>query len=200
MTHLSSLRPNLEYTLPSMSFRITVSLLLCLQLGATSAPKTSPFGDLAQVFNPPNIESEDRLAILNLIHAYSHLADGLHTEEFAKFFTPDGIFEIVSYGDGGKSLRQRVGTGRSEIVAAMQPRHAEFRNKGIQRRHFLTNPVVWEQTDDRARVSVYLQLHSSERGGPSKLVATGRYEGVAIKTLEGWRMAEWTILSDQQIQ
>jgi hypothetical protein len=180
--------------------RICLILLSSVQISATAASKVSPFGDLGAALNPSGLNTEDRVAILNLVHAYSHFADGLHTERFGEFFTTDAVFEIVPYSTKGKNVRQRVGKGRAEIVAALAPRHMEFERDGIQRRHFLTNPVVWDQTEKQARVAVYLQLRSSRRGGPSELVATGRYEGLARKTLEGWRMAIWTIHSDQEIK
>jgi hypothetical protein len=69
----------------------------------------------------------------------------------------------------------------------------------VQRRHFLSNPIVWQQTATSARVAVYLQLMNTTQGGVATTVGTGRYEGRAVKTERGWRMAEWTIYSDQQI-
>lgn len=184
------------------SRRLSIVILLTLfsQMSAAAPAKDNPFGDLEQALNPDGVIVADRLAILNLVHAYSHFADGLHTDSFGQFFTRDAVFEVVPYGAQGPKDRQRMGKGRNEIVAALAPRHLKFAQEGIQRRHFLTNPVVWDQSEKRARVAVYLQLRSSQRGGPSQVVATGRYEGVAVKTLEGWRMAEWTIHSDQELK
>ena len=147
----------------------------------------------------PGIDSRDRLAILNLIHFYSHLADGLQTDLFGHFFSENAVFAIVPYGADPDDPQWIMGKSRAEIVDSLRPRHAAFRGEKVQRRHFLTNPIIWEQTRESARVGVYLQLHSITRGGASELVGTGRYEGRAIKTPHGWRISEWTIYSDQTL-
>jgi hypothetical protein len=187
--------------------RLTLyGIIILLVAGPLASPRTPHaagdglFGDLPLALTQPGFDLRDRLEILNLIHFYSHLADGLHTELFGKFFTEDARFSIIPFGVSDPSARQFIGRSRAEIVASMRPRHAAFRRDGIQRRHFLTNPIIWEQTDRSARVAVYLQLQSISQGGPPALVATGRYEGRAVKTLEGWRIAEWTIHSDQKLE
>ncbi len=171
--------------------------------GIPSADQSDPFADFGKTLGSapsgPTAVS-DRLAILNLIHFYSHVFDGLHTERFGEFFTEDATFLVVPAGAAPSSPPQTMGIGRKAIVATVSARHAMFREQGVQRRHFLTNPVVWDQSDSHARVAVYLQLRTSTRGGPSVIVGTGRYEGRAVKTAEGWRMAEWTIFSDQAIE
>ncbi|MCA9502260.1 MAG: nuclear transport factor 2 family protein [Spirochaetaceae bacterium] len=150
---------------------------------------------------PTGREASDRLAILDLLHRYSHLADALETEAFGALFTPDARFTIVfpESAPGLAPAPQVMGSSRKEIVAALRDRHATFRAEGVQRRHFLTNPIVWDQTPSSARVAVYLQLRTSTRGGPSAIVGTGRYEGRVVETDSGWRIAEWTLFSDQRI-
>lgn len=168
--------------------------------GAAAAQEEPPFDDFPQALSQPGIDIQDRLEILNLIHFYSHLADGLHTELFGEFFSEDAVFEIVPHGAKPGEPRQIMGKSRAAIVESLRTRHDTFRRENVQRRHFLTNPIVWDQTDKSARVAVYLQLHSIVNGGPPTLVATGRYEGRAVKSLHGWRMAEWTIYSDQRLE
>ncbi len=186
----------------AQSLVIAVALVLCGigESRATADQAPPPFDDFPKALQQPGIDPEDRLAMLNLIHFYSHLADGLHTELFGDFFTKDAVFALVPYGASSSDPKQIIGEGRAAIIESLRPRHALFRRDKIQRRHFLTNPIVWDQTDERARVSVYLQLQSIAQGGSPTLVATGRYEGRAVKTLQGWRMAEWTIYSDQVLE
>ena len=159
-----------------------------------------PFRDFPAALDQPRADLRDRLELLNLIGFYSHLADGLHTERFGHLFTESAVFSIVPRGASPDAAPQIIATGRHAIVESLRARHAGFRRDGIQRRHFLTNPIVWDQTDDSARIGVYLQLVTIRQGGPARVVGTGRYEGRAVKTLEGWRMAEWTIFSDQVLE
>lgn len=166
----------------------------------SSSSALSPFEDLSSALDPDRFDVADRLELLNLLHFYSHLADGLHTDLFGEFFTEDAVMTVVSQGMSPDAKPAVVGAGRAAIVEALRPRHAAFRRDGIQRRHFLTNPIVWNQTRDSARVSVYLQLRTSERGGPSRIEGTGRYVGRARRTEQGWRISEWTIYSDQRLE
>ncbi|MEZ4289278.1 MAG: nuclear transport factor 2 family protein [Myxococcota bacterium] len=104
---------------------------------------------------PTGREASDRLAILDLLHRYSHLADALETEAFGALFTPDARFTIVfpESAPGLAPAPQVMGSSRKEIVAALRDRHAAFRAEGVQRRHFLTN---------------------SDRLGPDAIERTGR--------------------------
>jgi len=163
----------------------------------TAHAEEAPFGDLGAALGPSAVEAQDRLALLNLIGFYSHLADGLHTDLWGEFFTEDAVFTIAPFAVRGETSQRVEWKGRDEILTAIGPRHVSHRRNGIQRRHFLTNPIVWDQTERGARVAVYLQLLSTTDGSPAVLVGTGRYEGRAVKTEGAWRMAEWTIYSDQ---
>lgn len=183
------------------SFGVHVGVLLSVVLvwaSCITAAEDSPFGDDRSFLAPMSQAARDRLDLLNLIGFYSHLADGLHTELFGEFFTDEAVFTIAPFEAGADSPEPIVWRTRAEIVAALRPRHEAFRQGRVQRRHFLTNPIVWQQTGESARVSAYLQLVSSTDGGPSSIVGTGRYQGLAVKTKRGWRMAEWTIYSDQR--
>lgn len=182
----------------SVGAGLTLTLAM-LGLQAIADPAENTFDGFPAALSQPEADPRDRLEILNLIHVYSHLADGLHTELFGEFFTEDASFEIVQY-DAKPDDPKQVMKSRAEIVESMRPRHALFRQEKMQRRHFLTNPIVWDQTQKSARVAVYLQLHSITDGGPPGIVATGRYEGRAVKTAQGWRMAEWRIFSDQRLE
>jgi hypothetical protein len=178
---------------------LVLSLLACVP-AVHAAEEEAPFANFPAALSQPGFDLRDRLEILNLMRFYSHLADGLHTEQFGEFFTENAIFKIVPYGHRPNTPLPIMGKTRAKIVAALKPRHDAFRRDSVQRRHFLTNPIVWDQTDKSARVAVYLQLHSTTDGGPPSIVATGRYVGLAVKVLEGWRIAEWTLHSDQSLE
>lgn len=175
-------------------------LLALLILAIPLSGIASDPADIKATLSAEDFEVRDRLEILNLLQAYSHAADGLHTELFGEAFTEDAVFSIAPYIGGAEAPLQTMGRGRTAIVAALSDRHDAFRKAGTQRRHFLTNPIVWKQTETTAEVSVYLQLRASTQGSASKLVATGRYQGRVRKTAAGWRISEWTFFSDQALE
>ncbi|MBW2497290.1 MAG: nuclear transport factor 2 family protein [Deltaproteobacteria bacterium] len=182
------------------SARILGVALFGLLSGAAASAGEARVGDLEAALGPSQPDARDRAEILNLVALYSHLADGLETDLWGRFFTEDALFRIhppTAHPDVAPD--PIVWRGRAAIVAAIRPRHEAFRRRREQRRHFITNPIVWHQTEASARVAAYLQLVSSIDGGPARMIGTGRYEGRVIRTHAGWRMAEWTIHSDQQM-
>jgi 3-phenylpropionate/cinnamic acid dioxygenase small subunit len=180
--------------------RLLLIVLVSLLSGTVATADEAPRGALQAALGPSQADARDRVEILGLIGLYSHLADSLQTDLWGEFFTEDALFRILPPASSPEGAPEPiVWRGRSEIVAAIRPRHEAFRRRREQRRHFITNPVVWHQTEDSARVAAYLQLVSSVDGGPARMIGTGRYEGRAIRTETGWRMAEWTIHSDQHM-
>lgn len=179
---------------------LAVSLVVAPARADEAILPPAPFGDFPAALDQPEANLRDRVEILNLIGFYSHLADGLHTERFGHFFTESAVFSIVPPDNPPEAPARVIAVGRRAIVDSLRARHAAFRRERIQRRHFLTNPIVWDQTADSARVGVYLQLSSIAQAGTAEVIGTGRYEGRAVKTPEGWRMAEWTIFSDQALE
>lgn len=175
-------------------FLLVLVILLSPQSGLASEAE-----DILSTLTDQAFDVGDRLDILNLLQVYSHAADGLHTELFGQAFTEDAVFSVVAFGVDMATKPQALGRGREGIVKALAERHRAFSAAKIQRRHFLTNPIVWNQTESGAEVSVYLQLRSSQKGEPSKLIATGRYQGRVLKTSAGWRISEWTLFSDQAL-
>ena len=142
---------------------------------------------------PPNLLA-DRLSILQLISLYSHLVDDLSPELWGEIFCEDARFEIqFSGGEGDDST---VLEGRQAILAVILPRQRSFREKGIQRRHYLTNPAVIDQNDDSARVMAYLQLASIHPERGLEIEGTGRYDGIVVRTPDGWRIKQWRLVAD----
>ncbi len=136
-------------------------------------------------------------AIVQLLAAYAQYADARDPERFGALFTEDGIFRVRATPDGDASavlLR-----GRDAIVSMLGRQHAALRERGAQRRHLLTNPLVWDASVDQARVAVSLLLVETVDGGLPVLVGAGRYDGRLVRTVAGWRIAEWTLSSDQSL-
>ena len=183
--------------MPSRHALMTVLFALLFPLAIPQSGMASDAEDIASVLSEQAFNVRDRLAILNLLHVYSHAADGLHTDLYGEMFTEDALFNIVPPEASAESQAQTMGRGRAAIVEGLAARHEAFRAAKTQRRHFLTNPIIWNQTEKSAEVSVYLQLRSTAIGEASALIATGRYQGRVQKTAAGWRIASWTIFTDQ---
>ncbi len=150
--------------------------------------------DLSSLLDAGTGSLEDRVAILQLISLYSHLVDDFSPVLWGDLFTDDARFEIRFARGGPESAS--VMDGRQSILDLILPRQARFREQGIQRRHYLTNPAVADQLADSARVMAYLMLVSSSPDRGMEVVGTGRYDGLVVKTPAGWRIQQWCMTAD----
>lgn len=137
---------------------------------------------------------EDRLSILHLISVYSHLVDDFDPATWGELFTEDARFEIRYARDAtGDTI---VVEGRDAILGVIVPRQSRFRGLGIQRRHFLTNPVVLDNPSDSARVMAYLMLANIDPEHGMQIEGTGRYDGIVVRTAAGWKIQQWRLTAD----
>ena len=127
--------------------------------------------DLSSLLDLGTGRLEDRVAILQLISLYSHLVDDFSQLLWGDLFTEDASFEI-RFARGGPESHSVI-DGKQSILDMILPRHAKFREQGIQRRHYLTNPAVAEQLSDSARVMAYLMLVSTSPDRGMEVVGTG---------------------------
>lgn len=154
-------------------------------------------------------EVADRGEILQLLSLYAHLFDEVGAEAWSELFVEDAIFEIAfaeaeaeadagagkPVTPGGSRIASRW-IGRAAILEVMGPRRAYFETKGVQRRHYLSNPVVYDLEAESARVAVYLMLVSIDAEGTLEIVGTGRYKGRVVKSPGGWRIEHWRLEAD----
>ena len=125
----------------------------------------------------------DRSEIADLVHRYSHCVDHRLHDEIALLFTEDCV---VDYGPGvgwrvhGRAALRAMfgsGTGSTEATGFAATSHHN------------ANVLVTFESDDRARVltSVYA-WHRSPQGATPQI--WGCYHDVAVRTSQGWRLAE----------
>jgi len=107
---------------------------------------------------------EDRFAINDLFVRYATALDSGDVETIVGCFTEDGSLESPAVGKyaGRDGIRE------------FSNRFAQFRQRGAQLRHVLSNLAV-EVTGDRARATCYL-CNIITRDGRSEMMPPGRYE------------------------
>lgn len=150
--------------------------------------------DVASLVDVETPSLTDHVAILQLLNLYSHLVDDFEVEAWSQLFTRDARFEI-RFARGG-SGQASVLEGRDAIRDLIFARQATFRAANMQRRHYLTNPVIFEHASASARVMTYLQLANIHPERGLEIEGTGRYDGVVSKTAAGWRIALWRLTAD----
>lgn len=179
------------------SLLATALIFVCLAgvVNGAQAEERSLRPSTGQVLLTPGEGSaKDRLAILDLLSLYSHLYDDYETETWGLLFTDDATFEIAYVGSGPES--RSVWKGRSEIVESLKPRRENFRKQGIARHHYLSNPLVYELSENSARVAAHLLLAAVSPDGQIEFETSGRYDGRVVKTPMGWRIQSWRFTPD----
>ena len=171
--------------------------LACLSAGVNGAQSEETAlrpSEGQELLTPGTGSVADRLAILELLSLYAHLYDDYETETWATLFEKDGTFEI-SYLGGGPASRS-VWSGREEMLEARKSRREKFREQGIGRHHYLSNPLVYELSGDSARVAAHLLLAAVAPDGKIDFETSGRYDGRVVKTPGGWRIQSWRFTPD----
>ncbi|MFP6638965.1 MAG: nuclear transport factor 2 family protein [Myxococcota bacterium] len=148
------------------------------------------------LLTPGKGSASDRIAILELLSLYAHLYDDYETETWGLLFADDATFEIAYVGGGPEN--RLIWRGRSEIVESLKSRREKFRDQGIGRHHYLSNPLVYELSGDSARVASHLLLAAVAPDGQIEFETSGRYDGRVIKTPGGWRIQSWRFTPDGQ--
>lgn len=117
----------------------------------------------------------DKDEIVDLVHRYSYLVDHKVYDEIAELFTEDCV---VDYGiapplHGRDALRAMFGRGEGFVATS----------------HHNANVLVTFEDDDRAVVltSLYAWHLTSTDSTPR---VWGYYHDVAVRTADGWRLAE----------
>jgi uncharacterized protein (TIGR02246 family) len=129
-----------------------------------------------------------RDAIENVLNRYALAYDDNDMDVMADCFTEDAVMSLrVQDGD-------LVGPfeGREAIVKLMRDSLA---SQTDQRRHLVTNMVIREQSDTKARVDSYLTLISIE-DKTLTVLSTARYEDELVTADGGWRFTKRHIQLD----
>jgi hypothetical protein len=131
--------------------------------------------DLAAITPAAAVDTEDRLAITDVVHRYAWALNHLRADVIEMLLSPDATFNGSFAGD-------------REWAVAGAPRIAQFlvgymREVGIQRRHFVTNLLIQGHGPGSATAIAYFLIVSGE--SPPGLIATGWY-AMEVRKSERW--------------
>ncbi|MFF5989298.1 nuclear transport factor 2 family protein [Prauserella flavalba] len=140
----------------------------------------------------PSVAPETLAAVHQLYGAQSHLIDGGHARDWALTFTADGEFVSPSYPEPV--------TGTGALTAFAERFAAEARARDEVTRHVLTNLFVREAGERHATVEAYLQIVTTPRGEPSRLVRQTTITDDLVHGDGGWRIRRRVVRRDDQPQ
>ncbi|MGX1499599.1 ketosteroid isomerase-like protein [Labrenzia sp. MBR-25] len=151
----------------------------------TYAPSSNP--------GAVDFDATDRLAIANLLYAYSFAYDNYEADAWFKLFTSDAVFVA---GIAGEDAYSFTGEG---FRTFWSERMKEFSTSGNQRRHLMTNILFLDQTGDTAHVSVTGLLTNAKDGKTFTAVSSLNYEGWLVKGSDGWKIQRWQDFPDSPV-
>ncbi len=126
---------------------------------------------------------EDRQAVLDTLHAYSHAIDRGEEAAFLDCFTPDATFEIRSELPD-YPVQTHAG---NEALAAFIAGHTK--PPAVHHKHLYLVPQITVD-GDRATAVAYF-VHLVDDGPRPTLISYGRYLDVLIRSDDGrWRILE----------
>jgi ketosteroid isomerase-like protein len=166
-----------------------------LPKGASLAPDVKPLISYAPKENPGAVDFDpgDRLAIENLISAYSFAYDNYEAEAWLSLFTDDAVFVAGTPGQPSVSFS---GEGfRSFWTERMKT----FAKSGNRRRHLMSNILFLDQTKETAHISVVGLLTNAKDGKTFTPVTSLNYEGWLVKEADGWKIERWHDLPDAPV-
>ena len=131
---------------------------------------------------------QDRLEILEVLGWYADHWDNSRPDKWLELFTDDVVLiEHPARFEGKEHLKKSA------------ERNKMFREKGMQRRRFITAVVFNELTPKTARITANVLLANTTNREKFEVIGTGLYEGRLVKTPAGWKIAEWTANLDRPL-
>jgi 3-phenylpropionate/cinnamic acid dioxygenase small subunit len=136
----------------------------------------------------------DRLAILNLMTAYSYLIDEGRWDQWYELFAKDVLFESTVPCFGTIQVK-----GRDGFKALTDLRYLAGGKTTTMRRHTMGNVHVAEQTATTAKVRSYMLISSVPASDTLKMLTTGTYNADMQKRDGKWIITRWYIEVDAPV-
>jgi 3-phenylpropionate/cinnamic acid dioxygenase small subunit len=136
----------------------------------------------------------DRQQILDLISRYSYTWDTKDAEAWSALFLDDATVSTYLAGHLSDTMRSN-----KERLATARESHQRFIAQGIQTRHYQTNSLLERTSDGSVRGETMLAVVWQSAGDSApKLVHSGTYRDVFVKTASGWKFASREIRLDHE--
>jgi anthranilate 1,2-dioxygenase small subunit len=147
---------------------------------------------------PPTQDPMLWLEINDLQARYIDAIDNDQIELWPAFFTEDGTYTIVARENHDRGLPAPILKCRNQ--AMMRDRVVALRNANIYEphryRHATGGLVIAEHDGDTVRTRMSYIVTWTGQAGDSLVYQTGCYHDVVVKTPEGWRYKERTVVYD----
>lgn len=136
----------------------------------------------------------DRLAILNLMTAYSYLIDEGRWDQWYELFAKDVVVEstVPCFGTV-------VAKNRDAFKAITDLRYLAGGKTTAMRRHTMGNVHVAEQTPTSAKVRSYMLISSVPASDKLNVLTTGTYNATMEKRAGKWTITRWYIEVDAPV-
>ncbi|MFL2480889.1 MAG: nuclear transport factor 2 family protein [Verrucomicrobiales bacterium] len=141
------------------------------------------------------IAISDRNAINDLISRYSHTWDSKDPKGWSDLFVKDGVWENYFAGKKDKSL----GSG-AERLAFAEKLQGSFRERRIVTRHHQTNTLLKKKEDGAIEGETVFSVIWQQHDEPlPKLMHSGVYRDIYVKTDQGWKFRFREVRFDHQL-
>ncbi|MDG2306939.1 MAG: nuclear transport factor 2 family protein [Candidatus Binatia bacterium] len=142
-----------------------------------------------------DLAPEDRVALLNLISAYSHEWDGGDQKGWVDLFQDDAVIQASFRGQ----LAWKYGSNkeRANFIKGFYDNSVKIGM--LQSRHFQTNTMFTAQDDGTVHSDTMFAVTFQFKGEPApRFSNTGIYRDHFVKTKAGWKFSLRDILVDQE--
>ncbi|MET1082444.1 MAG: nuclear transport factor 2 family protein [Burkholderiales bacterium] len=144
-----------------------------------------PFKVPAFAAGKTDFDVADRLALTNLISAYSIQVDTFNLDAWFDLFTADAVFVAREAG------RPQVELGGDKFREFTRERFTAFGKTGNDRRHLISTILFVEQTKDTAHAVMFGLLTNVKDAKTFTAVTNLNYEGWFVKTNGVWKITRW---------
>jgi hypothetical protein len=136
----------------------------------------------------------DRLAILNLMTAYSYLIDEGRWDQWYELFAKDVVLQSTVPCFGKIQAK-----GKEAMRAVTDLRYVAGGKTTAMRRHTMGNVHVAEQTPTTAKVRSYMLISSVPASDKLNVLTTGTYNATMEKRAGKWIITRWYIEVDAPV-
>jgi hypothetical protein len=100
------------------------------------------------------MQVEDRLALQDLVHRYAYFVDSFMFPEWVELFARDGVLDESEFG-----------MGRYDGQQALAGYGDDMGERVLHLVHLMTNHLIWEMSEDRARGTSFAIVESMQKTG-----------------------------------